>query len=287
MAAIFAECFEQWTFNEAAALHGFDPEGVHQMRVALRRMKSALADFQQVIPPAQVVWLRRETGWVLENLGPARDWDVFLTELLKPVETARPGDASLAELRVAAETERANGYEKLRTALGSRRYSALLRRMYEWLRAGRWREGRGERQKLLNKPARKLARKLLKKRHRRALKVGRGFARLSAQERHRLRIALKKLRYTAEFFRSLFRKKHESEYLHALAELQDILGLINDITVTDHLLEHIAALHEDKRTHYLWTAAGLVVGWHAHSASIAEQEANAIWRRFCDCAVFW
>ena len=101
--AIFAECFEHWTFNEAAALHGLNPEGVHQMRVALRRMRSALSDFKQVIPAAQVAWLRPETRWLIENLGPARDWDVFLTELLKPVEMARPGDTGLAELRAAAE----------------------------------------------------------------------------------------------------------------------------------------------------------------------------------------
>ena len=287
IAAIFAECFEHWTFNEAAALHGLDPEGVHQMRVALRRMRSALSDFQQVIPAAQVAWLRRETRWLIENLGPSRDWDVFLTELLKPVETARPGDAGLAELRAAAEAERANGYERLRTALGSRRYSALLRRMHEWLRVGYWREGRDERQKLLNKPVRKLARQLLEKRHKRALKVGRSFEKLSVQERHRLRIALKKLRYTAEFFRSLFRKKHEKKYMHALAELQNSLGLINDIAVADHLLGHIAASREHRRTHDLCTAAGLVAGWHARSASLAEQEAKAIWRHFCDCAVFW
>jgi triphosphatase len=159
--AIFAECFEHWTFNEAAALHGLDPEGVHQMRLALRRMRSALSDFKQVIPAAQVAWLRPETRWLIENLGPARDWDVFLTELLKPVEMARPGDTGLAELRAAAEAERANGYEKLRIALGSRRYSELLRRMHEWLRAGQWREGRNERRKSLKKPVRKLARQLL------------------------------------------------------------------------------------------------------------------------------
>jgi triphosphatase len=98
---------------------------------------------------------------------------------------------------------------------------------------------------------------------------------------------LKKLRYTAEFFRSLFRNKHEKEYLHALAEVQNSLGLINDIAIADHLLEHIAASLEHNRTHHLCTAAGLVAGWHARSASIAEQEAKAIWRQFCDCAIFW
>jgi triphosphatase len=285
--AIFAECFEHWTFNEAAALHGLDPEGVHQMRVALRRMRSALSDFKQVIPAAQVAWLKRETEWLIENLGPARDWDIFLIELLKPVEMARPGDTGLAELRTAAEAEQANGYEKLRIALGSRRYSVLLRRMHEWLRAGQWREGRNERRKSLNRPVQKLARQLLEKRHKRALKIGRSFEKLSVQERHRLRIALKKLRYTAEFCRSLFRKKHEKEYLHALAEVQNGLGLINDIAVADHLLEHIAASLEHNRTRHLCTAAGLVAGWHARSASIAEQEAKAIWRQFGDCAVFW
>src|SRR5580704_3638942 len=103
IAVVFAACLKHWTANEAAALIGLDPDGVHEMR-------AALSDFQEIIPAAQVDWLKRETKWLITSLGSARDWDVFLSELLAPVEAARPRDAGLAKLRMTAEAEREMGY---------------------------------------------------------------------------------------------------------------------------------------------------------------------------------
>src|SRR5579864_5942513 len=138
VAVVFAACLRHWTTNEAAALSGLDPEGVHEMRVALRRTRAALSDFREIIPAAQVAWLKRETKWLITSLGSARDWDVFLSELLAPVEVARPGDTGLAKLRMAAEAEREKGYTKARRAIGSPRYSALLARMGQWLSTKSW-----------------------------------------------------------------------------------------------------------------------------------------------------
>jgi triphosphatase len=61
VAVVFAACLRHSTANAAAALSGLDPEGVHEMRVALRRMRAALSDFREIIPVAQVAWLKRET----------------------------------------------------------------------------------------------------------------------------------------------------------------------------------------------------------------------------------
>jgi CHAD domain-containing protein len=55
MEAIFESCFDQWLANQAAALDGRDPEGVHQMRVGLRRLRSALSIFKKLIPKSQLV----------------------------------------------------------------------------------------------------------------------------------------------------------------------------------------------------------------------------------------
>jgi len=206
---VFAACLRHWTANEAAALSGLDPEGVHEIRVALRRMRAALSDLQEIIPVGQISWLRRETKWLITSLAGARDWDVFLSELLAPVEAARRGDTGLAELRMAAEAEKQMGYAEARRAIGSPRYAELVARMRGWLSEKRWRQGSNGRKKSLDGSAAKLAGRLLAKRHKAVLKLGRDFEQLSPQERHRLRIALKKLRYTAEFFRSLYQKKRE------------------------------------------------------------------------------
>jgi triphosphatase len=165
VAVVFAACLKHWTANEAAALSGLDPEGVHEMRVALRRMCAAVSDFRKIIPVAQVAWLKRETKWLITNLGTARDWDVFISELLAPVEAARPGDAGLAKLRMAAGTEREKGYVRARRAIRSPRYSALLARMRRWLSAKSWRQSSNGTRKSLYEPAAKLAGPLLTKRH--------------------------------------------------------------------------------------------------------------------------
>jgi triphosphatase len=258
------------------------------MRVALRRMRSALADFREIIPVAQVAWLKGETKWLTTSLGTARDWDVFLSELLAPIVAARPGEAGLAKLRKAAEAERETGYVGARRAIQSPRYSALVARLRRWLLARSWRHGSNATRKSLGESAVKLARRLLTKRHKAVLKLGRDFKKLSHQKRHQLRIALKKLRYTAEFFRSLYKKKLEKAYFHTLAQLQNSLGHMNDIVVADHLLERLSAARHDQRiSDQLPTAIGIISGWHMHSASTSEHEAETNWREFCGVDPFW
>ncbi len=289
VAVVFAACLRHWTANEATALSGLDPEGVHEMRVALRRMRAALSDFREIIPVAQVAWMKRETKWLITSLGTARDWDVFLSELLAPVEAARPGDAGLAKLRMAAETERKKGYTGSCRAIRSPRYAALLPRMRRWLSTKSWRQGSDRTRESLDEPAVKLAGRLLAKRHKTVRKLGRDFRKLSAPQRHQLRIALKKLRYTAEFFRSLYQKKRERAYFRALAQLQSSLGHMNDIVVAEHLLRRLsaAARHDRRIPERLSTAARTIADWYTQSASTSEHQAEANWREFCHCDAFW
>ena len=110
--AILRSCLQHWCANEAAALDGSDPEGVHQMRVALRRLRSAFSVFGRLIDPAQRAWLSDEAKTIVNGLGPARDWDVFLAELLAPVRAARQDDAGLSRLAAAAEAARAKSYAR-------------------------------------------------------------------------------------------------------------------------------------------------------------------------------
>jgi CHAD domain-containing protein len=160
--------------------------------------------------------------------------------------------------------------------------------MRRWLSAKRWRQGRDGGRKSLQEPARKLATSLLAKRHKAVLKLGYDFEKLSAEERHQLRIALKKLRYTADFFRSLYRKQREKRYFRTLAQLQNSLGRLNDIAMANHLFQRLSAASEDQRaSDRLSTAVGIVAGWHTHSASSSEHEAEANWREFSNCDVFW
>jgi len=285
VALIFTECLKHWTINESVVLRGVDPEGIHEMRVGLRRMRSALSDFRAIIPTPQLAWMKRETKWLITSLGAARDWDVFLAELLGPVEAARPGDRGLKELRTAARAERKRGYATTRIAIRCVRHSRFLAQMRDWLAARRWLQ---KDRKSLDEPIRKLARRVLRKRHDAALKLGRDFSSLSAEQHHQLRIALKKLRYTADFFRSLYPKKPAKPYFRALAQMQNCLGHMNDVIVAEHLLERMTSAHQPQQVFsHLLIAAGTVIGWHARGASAAAQEAEENWRQFRDVGCFW
>jgi triphosphatase len=190
---------------------------------------------------------------------------------------------------MAAETERKNGYTGSRRAIRSPRYAAFLTQMRRWLSTRSWRKGSNGTRKWLDEPAVKLAVRLLTKRHKAVRKLGRDFRKLSARERYQLRIALKKLRYTAEFFRSLYQKKREKAYFRALAQLHNSLGRMNDIVVAGHLLRCLsAAARRDRRNpERLSTAARTVADWYTQSASRSEHQAEVNWREFCHCDAFW
>ena len=137
--AILRDCLRHWTTNEAAALDGSDPEAIHQLRVAIRRLRSVFSVFGKVIPPEDLAWLKPEAKRIVTSLGQARDWDVFLTELLSPVQAARPDDPDLTLLRHAAEEARAEGYATARAAIRDPAYTSFVLRFAEWIETRGWR----------------------------------------------------------------------------------------------------------------------------------------------------
>jgi triphosphatase len=285
--AILRACLQHWCANEAAALDGRDPEGVHQMRVALRRLRSALSVFGRLIAPEQRARLSGEAKGIISGLGPARDWDVFLTESLAPVMAARPEDRCLRQLRATAERARAKGYETARAEIGSPAYTRFLLQLGRWIEATGWRENAtGLGAEWFRRPIVEFADRLLAKRHRTALKLGRNFADLSPAERHRVRIALKKLRYATEFFEGLYRKKRAEPYLTALKQLQDALGHLNDVAVAERLAGALTDQAGAERQS-LAMASGLVLGWLARGVVDFEAETLEDWQAFADRTPFW
>ncbi|WP_448189383.1 CYTH and CHAD domain-containing protein [Azospirillum sp. sgz301742] len=292
---IVGSCLLHLSANEAASLKGEDPEGIHQMRVALRRLRSALGLFRPFVPEEQYAWLVGEVKWLGGHLGPARDWDVFIGELLSPVHegferTNGQGAPLLGDLRTletAARARRERGYDSAREAILSPRYTEFLLRLGVWQEEKGWRDQPvSEQSARLFQPVVQLADQLLAKRHKRARKAGQGFAELSVEDRHQLRIALKKLRYAAEFFRSLYDDKPARRYIQQLATFQDALGHLNDVATATRLLHD---LHDDgsRAGSGERRAAGLVIGWHARGVADLEGHLNAQWEGFAGAKPFW
>lgn len=281
---VVRHCLDHLLANEACALAGDGVEGIHQMRVALRRLRSALDIFADDIDSRGVALLADEIKWLAGACGPARDWDVFIGSLLKPVLHATKRTPSLRALSQAAKAARVSAHEEARRAIESPRYTALLLRLGQWLDGRGWRgETPGE---ALDAPIAGAAPRLLAKRHHQACQRGENFAELSTGKRHRARIALKKLRYAADFFRSLYDAKPVRHYLGLLGHLQDGLGHLNDVATAQRLIGEIEA--RTGRDPRAWLeGAGMVAGWHVRAVADQEPALVASWHKFENAKPFW
>ena len=282
---VLAGCQVHLQANEPAAGEG-NPDGVHQMRVALRRMRTALSLLRREIPSATMLELGGEAKWAAAGLGAARGWDVFLgTTLDRP---ARLQDAGIDfdGLRQAAEPSRAAGYVSVRETLCSARFARFQLSLSQWIARRGWhgevdRDGLG----VLAEPAWTFAVRVLGRLHRRALRQGAHFRRLSADERHQLRITLKKLRYASEFFLPLCPEPDQvRHFLRRLSGLQEALGLDHDAATTRPLLQEVGRASRSTGVHQ---ALGVVIGWQARDGLAAREQLAARWRRFRATPPFW
>lgn len=208
-------------------------ESLHQMRVGLRRLRALLAMFEDLAAPP--VALHADIEWLSGELGPARDWDVLADSTLDRVHGF---DATA--LRQAAH-ERANAHHAhILNVLREPRYAELMTQLNEWLGERRWRlDATLDKDSPLAERAARAALPLLRKAEKRLAKRIDGLDEDDAPGRHRVRIAAKKARYAAEFFRDLLPARRVKRYVGHLEKLQDRLGLLNDMAVADHLLEEL------------------------------------------------
>lgn len=276
-------CLGQIVANEGAAALGLDSEGVHQMRVGLRRLRSALSFFAPVLPARQRASLRALLRPLASALGPARDLDVFAEQWLAPALRARPGDAGLAALDARVRALRTEQAEVVRRALASVHFPRLVLEIRHWLASHAWREqALSADAAALFAPARDFASRRLERRHRKTRRALRGLAEASAAERHALRIEAKQLRYAAEFTASLFSGRRARRYARRLAKLQDVLGIANDAAVAERLAFEIAGPDAAAQR-----AAGFVTGWAAHAAHAELARLGRIAERFADAGRYW
>ncbi len=285
MASIFGSCFAQFLANQAAAIDGRDPEGVHQMRIGLRRLRSALSVFRKLVPESQIEWLQAGAKQTITTLGPARDWDVFRSDLLAPVIAARPDDRALKALLAKANARSRTSYRAARRHLEGADHTRFALRFGQWVEARAWQIDADARQEeWLAMPIMDFAAGLLKKRYKRALTKGKNFAELPTSERHDLRITLKKLRYAVEFFAPLFEKKAAKPFLGHLKALQEDLGHMNDVAVAEILLDKLLAKSGKQG---ISGAAGMVIGWHARGIAALEPDLVHDWKAFVKQPAFW
>ena len=241
-AAIVSNCMNQIQANEIGVLHGTAPESVHQMRVGVRRLRSALRMFGKVISvPADT---QDGLSWLASELGSARDWEVLADSTLTKVIDGNPDESGLSWLRTAANGVARGKREQVGASLRSSRYARLVLTIADWRLGTGWRDGLDAvRLQALEAPARAFADSALERDHKRLMKRGKRLHGIDAEERHKVRIAAKKLRYATEFFQSLYRQRRVKKYVKALSRLQDELGWLNDAVVAQSLLPDLKETH--------------------------------------------
>ena len=277
----------QMRANEDAVFAASDPEGVHQLRVGVRRARAALSVFKPAMHETAHGLMAEELRWLQRELGPARDLDVFQEDTVQPLLRRLPSEPSLPALESVVRQAKEAAYERAHLALENPRYARLLLRLELFLAEGTWkRPGESGLPGPADAPIGNLASALLDKRQRQLRKLHRKAKRGDEAALHGVRIAAKKLRYAAEFFRDIYGRKSVKGYVAALSDLQDTLGAVNDAVVGHRLLDELEpALQtsgEDARL-----AVGIVMGWQAARIEDDLKRFEAVWKALRAQKPFW
>ncbi|MFC3071324.1 CYTH and CHAD domain-containing protein [Phenylobacterium soli] len=207
------------------------PGAVHQLRVAARRLRSALATFRPVVEDAGYQSVKDELRWLAKAFDQARNLDVFAAEVLEPAQRMANPPAGLPALGEAVEAAREEARKAACETAAGERFRALMIDAVAWVETGDWTRGEAAAE-----PARDYAARVLAKRLRKLVKRGKSLEARDDAARHEVRIEAKKLRYAAEGFASLFSEKKADRFVGRLKTLQDDLGVLNDIATAETLL---------------------------------------------------
>ncbi|MEI9996173.1 MAG: CHAD domain-containing protein [Rhizomicrobium sp.] len=266
--ATMLECLAQVAGN-APAIRSRDPRGVHQIRVGLRRLQMALGSFGAETPELKVLGKRGRA--IAEAFGPARELDVFTDELLKPVMHKYAGDESFIAFALALRHARGEAWDDAQAEVQNPDFAEFLNDV----------AAAAESAPSGPKTIGKVGRRALDAHWARARKRGKRVRKTYDQRTHKLRIALKKLRYAAEFFAPLYPPKKTARYIKALKVLLDRMGAANDVHGIADTLARIGSGPD------LRFAAGAVAGWHAGREKRLTKKAMQGWKDFRKRKPFW
>jgi len=234
MVKIYSRLLATIRHNEPGIVRDLDTEFLHDFRVAVRRTRSGLAQVKKILPPEIEARVRKDFSWLGSISGPTRDLDVYLLDRERYMgrlpEGLRP---MLVPFFADVEKRRADELKQLVSNLQSAKYQELI----EWWEAYLQGTNLGEETINSRRPIIELAREIISRRYKRVMKKGKSITPASPDgDVHRLRIQCKKLRYSLEFFVSLFPENEMKQAVKQLKRLQDNLGAFNDLSVQQKML---------------------------------------------------
>jgi inorganic triphosphatase YgiF len=264
--------------NQPAGIAG-DPEGIHQMRVAVRRLRTALLLFEPHLEAHATARFEDALRRLGRTFGEARDWDVFCGQILQQPLGSASGWCGPLEQPAAARREAA--HRKSTHELQEPPFTALVLGLAAWSEQGRAMPGLiGDDQ--LRRPIEELCPRLLDRLARKVKRRGRHIDGSDAA-RHALRKSLKKLRYATDYLQSLYPRKPVKYYRRACKKLLRVLGDINDAVAASALAESLAS---QARTD-LTPSVGALATWLARRRAGGLQKLSKRWEAFRDEPKFW
>ena len=274
------ECLAHVAGNVAAVTRSREVEGLHQLRVGLRRLGVAFSAFGEEFHTPAMAELQARTKAFASAIAPARDLDVFADELFEGPVEACGNEAAFALLRDRLERSRSDAWDEAVTRVSSVEFAILLDDIAAAAQSRNW----TSRVPIKSAAPRRLDEYLVK-----ARKRGRHLKSLEQRDCHRLRISLKKLRYAAEFYAPLYKKKKVKRYIKAIKELQDLLGAFNDAGQVRATLSLLTADDDiaPRARADLYFASGVINGWHCARAMRLGKSVMKRWDRFRHVEPFW
>jgi CHAD domain-containing protein len=273
-----ASAAEQIVVNRTAVLETDDPEAAHQLRVGLRRLRSALRAFRPIEASAATRELQSHARALAQAIGDLRNADIFIESIHAPVAAARKGARGFAELRESLQAHRTAVRARARAALVSEEWSKLQLYLALWPQTVKDNPR-------LAAPVRTFADEALDRSWKKIAKRGVRLEALSLEERHEMRKALKGFRYTVEYFGSLYGGRKVARFVKDLKKLQDVFGYVNDVATAQALNaiadERCAAIPSAQR------AAGYVLGWHEVRSEHVWDGVAEVWDRLAGRSRFW
>ena len=260
-------CLQHFQGNLHGAMAGDDAEYLHQMRVALRRLRVVLRIAEKVNADPALAGLYKDVSELCVALGRIREWDVFIAQTLQPACARMAGHAGLQALLVASERQRADCYEALFGEAQVRELQRLMLRFSIWMDGDYWMPATGQQQ------AREFATRHLRRLYKRFAKAAQDVETDDAAKLHALRIIAKKLRYSAEFFADLYGRNAAGSFMDALGEVR--------------LLDGLTAYADPQRQANIVEAVTLCRGWIAHDLTGRLAALKKAMQRFHRHEAFW
>jgi triphosphatase len=285
-------CLDHTAANDRAVRKG-DTERVHQMRVGLRRLRAAISIFKDLLPGSETEAVKSELEWLTEQLGPARDFNVLLEQRVNKERRVPPIGGEIDLLESDLQARRDAGLQKAKAAVDGDRYRALGLRTALLVTNGEWSKS-AEPLAIAcrERPVVEFAAEILDKRAKKISKKVEDVEGLDARQRHKLRIAVKKVRYACEFFAGLFDSRKQTNVRKRLAgilkSLQGSLGTLNDIEVHKRLAVTLA--HHRKRSRKQAEKAlamGFIAGQEQREIASCIAVAEKTGRQLSNSAKFW